>query len=116
MKRIHNKTTRDPTEVVHTDSIPILLHTTLAATPCIKDPPLIEAYQPIHEITANHALSQPIGQLRKPHIRICPIPEDPMENTYNKKNPRVTIDDPQMDFYSSEDNSSDSEEDSDHLN
>ena len=32
------------------------------------------------------------------------------------KSPRVTIDDPQMDVYSSEDNSSDSDEDSDHLN
>ena len=48
-------------------------------TPCIKDSSLIEAYQPIHEITADHALSQPIGQLRKPHIRIHPIPEDPTE-------------------------------------
>ena len=37
-------------------------------------------------------------------------------NTHNKKGPRVTIDDPQMDFYSSEGNSSDSDEDSDHLN
>ena len=33
-----------------------------------------------------------------------------------KRNTRVTIYDPQMDFYSSGDNSSDSEEDSDHLN
>ena len=40
----------------------------------------------------------------------------PCGNTHNKRNPRVTIDDPQMDFYSSEDNSSDSEGDSDHLN
>ena len=32
------------------------------------------------------------------------------------KSPRVTIDDPQMDFYSSEDNSSDSDEYTDHLN
>ena len=35
---------------------------------------------------------------------------------HTKRNPRVTIDDPQMDFYSSDDHSSDSEEDSDHLN
>ena len=48
-------------------------------TPCTKDPPLIEVYQSIHEITADHTLSQPIGQLRKPHIRSHPIPEDPME-------------------------------------
>ena len=35
---------------------------------------------------------------------------------HTKRNTRVTIDDPQMDFYSSADNSSGSEEDSDHLN
>ena len=44
-----------------------------------KDPPLIETHQPIHVITADHTLSQPIGQQRKPHIRIHPIPEDPTE-------------------------------------
>ena len=48
-------------------------------TPHIKDPSLIEAHQPIHEITADHALGQPIGQLRKPHITIIPILEDPTE-------------------------------------
>ena len=36
-------------------------------------------HQPIHEIAADHALCQPIGQLRKPHIRLHPIPEDPRE-------------------------------------
>ena len=48
-------------------------------TPHTKDPPLIEVHQPIHKIAADHALGQPIGQLRKPHIRIHPIPEDPTE-------------------------------------
>ena len=65
--------------MVHTDSIQTLLHTVLAMTPHTKDPPLIEAHQPIHEITADHALGQPTGQLRKPHIRIHPIPEDSTE-------------------------------------
>ena len=64
------KTTGDLTGVVHTS---------LTTTPCIEDPPLIEAYQPFHEIVADHTLGQPIGQLRKPHIRIYPIPEDPVE-------------------------------------
>ena len=36
--------------------------------------------------------------------------------THTKRNSRVTIDDPQMDYYSLDDHSSDSEEDSDHLN
>ena len=48
-------------------------------TPHIKDPPLIEAHQNIHKIATDHTLNQPTGQLRKPHIRIHPIPEDPME-------------------------------------
>ena len=48
-------------------------------TPHTKGPPLIEAYQPIHEITVDHTLGQPIGQLRKPPIKIYPLPEGPME-------------------------------------
>ena len=36
--------------------------------------------------------------------------------THTKRNSRVTIDDIQMDYYSLDDHSSDSEEDSDHLN
>ena len=70
------ETTGDLTEVAHADSILTLQHTTLAMTPHIKDPPLIEAHQPILGIAADHALSQPIGQLRKLHIRIHPIPKD----------------------------------------
>ena len=37
-------------------------------------------------------------------------------NSQDKRNPRVMIDDPQMDFYSSDDNSNDSDDDQDHLN
>ena len=37
-------------------------------------------------------------------------------NLHDRRNPRVTIDDPEMDFHSSEDNSSDSDHDQDHLN
>ena len=71
--------TEDLTEVVHTDSILTFLHTALTMTPHIKDPPLIEAHQHIHKITADHTITQPIGQLRKHYIRIHPTPEDPME-------------------------------------
>ena len=46
-------------------------------TPCTEDDPLIEAHQPIHEVAAGHALGQPIGQLRKPPIKIHPISEGP---------------------------------------
>ena len=40
----------------------------------------------------------------------------PQDKLHDKRNPRVMIDDPQRDFYSSDDNSSDSEDDLDHLN
>ena len=73
------ETTGDLKKVVHDDSILTLLHTTLAMIPHIEDPPFIEDHQLIHEIAADQALGQPIDQLRKPHIRIHPIPEHPME-------------------------------------
>ena len=57
------ETTGDLTEVVQTDSILTLLHTPLTMTLHIKEPPLIEAHQPIHKIAVDHTLSQPIGQL-----------------------------------------------------
>ena len=72
-------TTRELTEVVHANSILTLIHTALTVTPHIKNPPVIEAHLPIHRIAANHTLGQPISQLRKPHIRIHPNPEDPTE-------------------------------------
>ena len=68
------ETTGDITGVVQVNSIPTLLHTTVTMTPSTDEALLIEGCQPIHEIAANHALGQPIGQVRKPHIRIHPIP------------------------------------------
>ena len=59
-----------------------------------------------------HTLNQPTGQIRKPHIRIHQIPEDP-KVMHTLRNSRVTIDDPQPDLYSSDDNYSGSKEDSD---
>ena len=66
--------TGDIAGVVQGDSIQTLLHTALAATPHTKDPPLIEAHQLIHEITADHTHSR-----SKPPIKIHPIQEGPME-------------------------------------
>ena len=43
-------------------------------------------------------------------------PSRPQDKLHHKRNPRVTIDNPQMDLYSSEDYSSDSEDDTDHIN
>ena len=75
--------TGDIAGVVHTaNSIQTLIHTALAPQhPALKDPPNIEAHQPIHKITADHALIQPIGQLRKPPIKIHPIPDDSYRNS-----------------------------------
>ena len=38
------------------------------------------AHHLTHVITAGHALNQPTSQLRKAHIRIHHIPEDPKVN------------------------------------
>ena len=109
-------TTADITGVVHADHAQTLIHTILTMTPHIKGHLPTGAHQLTHKIAADHALDQHTAQLRKPHIRIHHIPEDPKVTTHTKRNSRVTIDDPQTDFYSSDDNSSSSEEDSDHLN
>ena len=43
-------------------------------------------------------------------------PQRPQDKSHDGGNPRVTIDDAPTDVYSSDDNSSDSEDDLDHLN
>ena len=43
-------------------------------------------------------------------------PSRPQDKLHHKRSQRVMTDDPQADYYSSEDNSSDSEDDQDHLN
>ena len=43
-------------------------------------------------------------------------PSRTQDKSHDKRNPRVMIDDPQMDFYMYDDNSSDSKDDPDHLN
>ena len=109
-------TTEDITGVVPDDHTQTLVHSILAATLHIKDYLHTGAHQITTEITADHVLDQPTIQLRKPHINLHHIPEDHKVKHIPKKNSGVTIDDPQMDFYSSDNHSSDSEEDSDHLN
>ena len=65
------------TGVLHDAHTQMLISTVLAVTLHIEGHLLIEAHWLTHEITADHALDQPTGQLRKPHIRIHHIPEDP---------------------------------------
>ena len=43
-------------------------------------------------------------------------PSRNQDKLHDERNQRVMIDDPQTDFYSSNDNSSDSEDDLDHIN
>ena len=43
-------------------------------------------------------------------------PSRPQDKSHHKRNQRVMIEDPQTDSYSSEDNSNDSKDDTDHLN
>ena len=104
------------TEVLPSAHTPMPIHVALTKTPHIGDhlctgsssaysrdcsrSQFQSAYKP-----ARKTLHQHSSQSRKSHC-----------NTYTKQNSRVTINDPQLDFYSSDDQSSDSEEDSDHLN
>ena len=63
-------TTDNITEVVHDTQTQILISNILAATLHIEGHLYIGAHQLTHGITADHALNQPTGQLRKPYIRI----------------------------------------------
>ena len=105
----------DITGVVYADYAQTRIHTIFAMTPHIKGHLHTGAHQLTHEITADHTFSQHTGQLRKPHQNSSHSRRS-QGNTHTKRNSRVTIDDPQMDFYSSDDNSSGPEEALDHLN
>ena len=85
-------------------------------TPHTADYLCTGAHQLTQETTEDHALNQPTNQLGKVYTNLYHNPEDPKLKTHTERNSGVTIYNPQMDFYSSDDHSSDSEEDSDHLN
>ena len=63
--------------VIHDAHTQTLISTILAMTLHIEGHLHTGVHQLTQEITADHALSQPTGQLRKPCIRIHHIPEDP---------------------------------------
>ena len=92
------------------------IHIALTMTPHIGDHPYTEALQLTLETAADHSLDQHINEPRRPHTKIHHDPGKSHSTTHTKRNSRVTIDDSQMDFYSSDGHSSDLEEDSDHLN
>ena len=62
-----------------------------------------------------HGLDQHTNPPEKADTKLHHIPRGHKAKTHTKRNSRVTIDDPQMDYYSLDDHSGDSEEDSDHL-
>ena len=71
------------------------------------------AYSQDHGRSRSHSAYKPS---KKTIHKSSSHPSRTPDNLHDKRNPRVMIDDPQMDFYSSDDNSSDSEHDQDHLN
>ena len=109
-------TTGDIIRVIHGTHTQICIHTILSVTLHIEDILHTGAHQPTPETREDHALDQPTNQLRKPYIKNSSHFRRSYGNTHTKRNSRVTIDDPQTDFYSSDDHSSDSEEDPHHLN
>ena len=70
-------TADDITRGIHDAHTQTIIYTVLAMKLHIEGHLHTGAHQLTHEITADHALDQPTGQLRKPHIRIHHIPEDP---------------------------------------
>ena len=71
------RTTDNITGVLHDAHTQMLISTILTMTLHIEGHLLIDGHWLIHEIEDDHTLDQPTGQLRKPHIRIHHIPEDP---------------------------------------
>ena len=70
-------TADDITGVIHNAHTQTLIYNVLTMTLHIEGHLHTGAHQLIHKFTADHALHQPTGQLRKSHIRIHHIPEDP---------------------------------------
>ena len=68
-------TAENITGVLH--NVQMLISTVLTTTLYIEGHLLTEAPWLTHVITADHALDQPTGWLRKPCIRIHHVPENP---------------------------------------
>ena len=104
------------TGVLHNAYTPMPIHISLAKTPHIEDPPCPEALQLTLETTTDNDPDLHVNQPGRPHTKIHHALGPPTVIHTLRENSRVTIDDPQTDFYSSDGHSSNSEEDSDHLN
>ena len=73
---------------------------------CIEVPQLIS-----RDCSKSRPCIHPTKQVRTPHLSSHPPLVGPTVKPQDKKHRRVTIDDPQLDYYSSDDTSSDSEDD-----
>ena len=106
----------DITEVVHDSHThpltPIILTVTLHIAYHLD----IEAHQLTPEIAADHTLDQHKKPTRKSSHQSSSHSQTLQAKIHTIRNLRVPKDDPQMDYYSLDDHSHDSEEDSDHLN
>ena len=102
------------TGVLHDALTPVLIFPTV--TPDIADNLHTGAHQLILRTKADHDHIQHKNQVRKPCINLQCVPAELKINHMIKRNPRVMTDDPQTNFHSSNDISSDSEDDPDHLN
>ena len=97
------------TEALHDIATPAPI--IIAMTHHTKDQPHVEVPQLIPEIAANPDCAPPIKQVRTPHFKSSSITTRTTVQPQDRKQRRVTIDDPQSDYYSSYDTSSDSEDD-----
>ena len=71
----------------------------------------IEAYQPTPEIVAGPDHMHHINPVEMPHLNPHPSSSRTTVKPQDKKQKKVTIDNPQSDYYSSDNTSSDSEDD-----
>ena len=101
------------TGVLHDALTPVVIIPTM--TPHIADCLHTGAHQLTLRIREDHIPIQHTNQVSKPCINLQCIPAD-LKASHMIKEIQVMIDVPQTDFYSSDNNSSDSKDDPDHLN
>ena len=117
MFQVHIVETVDVTTgVLHNSLTPVLIVHCHCDTPHHRSAFTQELINILSGTRADHNPIQHTNQVSKPCISLQHIPAELQDKLHDKGNPRVMIDDPQMDFYSSDDNSSYSEDDPDHLN
>ena len=100
--------------VLHDAVTPMLIIITV--THHTKDHPHVGVLQLIQKIVADPDQLLHIKPNKKTPYKLSSHPSRTPARTQDRRQPQVTIDDLQTDFYSTDDNSSDSKEDEGHLN